>query len=291
MQNINPCLWFDNQAEEAVKFYASLFKNSQIGKTAYYGESGSEASGQKKGSVMTIEFELEGQKILGLNGGSYFKFTPALSFFVWCDTEEEIDKLWQGLSKQGQVRMELDQYPWAKKYGWTADQYGVEWQVILASNAQKIAPAFLFVDKLFGKGEEAIRFYMSLFKESKIEMMKRDDTTQSIMHCVFSLAGKNIVLMEGTGSHGYTFSPAFSFVVNCETQDEVDYYWDKLSQGGSTEQCGWLQDKYGVSWQIVPTLLGKLVSDPDTAKAEKVMKAMLKMTKLDIKTLEKAYVQ
>lgn len=288
MQKIHPCLWFDNQAEEAANFYVSIFKNSKIEKVVRYGESAAQASGQKKGTVMTVEFEIEGQSVLGLNGGPIFKNTPALSLFVWCDTEKEIEQLWQKLSQGGTSRFALDKYPWSEKYGWTTDKYGVEWQLILAKNRQKIAPAFLFVDKLFGKGEEAMNFYMSLFKNSKVESMTKDEKTKTIAHAVFSLDGQNFVLMEGQGEHHYTFSSAFSLVINCDTQDEVDQYWSKLSKEGATEQCGWLKDKYGVSWQVTPRVLEKLISDPDPVKSEKVMKAMLTMKKLDIKGLEEA---
>lgn len=289
MQKIYPCLWFENQAEDAAKLYTTLFKNSRIDQIARYGESGAKVSGKKKGEVMTIDFEIENQRVMGLNGGPLFKFTPALSFFVSCDSEKEITDLWQNLSKGGEVRMGLDKYPWAEKYGWTRDRFGVEWQLMLTSNRQKIAPAFLFVDKLFGKGEEAMNFYMSLFKNSGVLSMSRDENTKTIQHCVFNLAGQEFALMEGPGTHNYTFSLAYSFVVNCESQDEVDYFWNKLSNDPAQEQCGWLMDKYGVSWQIVPNVIGKMMSDPDPVKAEKVMSAMLKMKKLDIKTLELAY--
>ncbi len=239
--------------------------------------------------MSSIEVELEGQTVVGLNGGPHFKFTPAMSFFVWCDTKEEMQVLWQRLSTGGKIRKNLANEPWAQEYAWTSDKFGVEWQLLLFKNKQKFAPAFLFVDELFGKGEEAIHFYMSLFEDSKIEVMNRDEETQTIMQCVFSLAGRDFVMMEGPGSHGYTFSPAFSLIVNCETQEEIDQYWVKLSEGGLTQQCGWLQDKYGVSWQIVPTILSQLISDPDSAKSERVMKALLEINKIDIKTLEEAY--
>ncbi len=157
MQKITPFLWFDDKAEEAVKFYTSIFENSKIGKIARYDEAGEKASGRPRGSVMTVEFQLEGQQFVALNGGPQFKFTEAISF-----------------------------------------------------------------------------------------------------------------------------------VVNCETQEEVDYYWEKLSAGGKEVQCGWLKDKYGLSWQIVPTVLGKLVSDKDAAKSQRVMQAMLKMVKLDVKKLKQA---
>jgi predicted 3-demethylubiquinone-9 3-methyltransferase (glyoxalase superfamily) len=157
MQKITPFLWFDDAAEEAVKLYTSIFKNSKIGTIARYSEEAANASGRPKGSVMTITFELDGQEFMALNGGPHFKFTEAVSF-----------------------------------------------------------------------------------------------------------------------------------VVNCETQAEVDEFWEKLSAGGQPGPCGWLKDKYGVSWQIVPTALGKLLSDPDPQKSKRVMAAMLQMTKIDIERLEQA---
>lgn len=158
MQKITPFLWFDTQAEEAANFYVATFKNSKLGNVARYDEASAKVSGRPPGSVMTIEFEIEGQTFTALNGGPIFKFTPAISF-----------------------------------------------------------------------------------------------------------------------------------VVNCETQEEVDHLWSALSAVKEAEQCGWLQDKYGVSWQIVPTILSKLVSDPDPKKSQRVIQAMLQMKKLDIVELQKAY--
>jgi predicted 3-demethylubiquinone-9 3-methyltransferase (glyoxalase superfamily) len=160
MQKITPFLWFDDRAEEAATFYTSIFRNSKIVKIARYGDAGAEVSGRPKGTVMTVEFQLEGQEFVALNGGPQFKFTEAISF-----------------------------------------------------------------------------------------------------------------------------------VVNCQTQEEVDEYWKKLSDGGQEVQCGWLKDKYGLSWQIVPTILGEMLSDSDPRKAERVMKAMLRMKKIDIKGLKQAYEQ
>jgi predicted 3-demethylubiquinone-9 3-methyltransferase (glyoxalase superfamily) len=158
MQKITPFLWFNNQAGEAAKFYITVFKKSKILNVARYGEASEKPSGKPKGSVMTVAFELAGQKFMALNGGPHFKFTEAISF-----------------------------------------------------------------------------------------------------------------------------------VVSCRTQAEVDYFWQKLSAGGKEVQCGWLKDKYGISWQIVPTILGELLSDRDTAKRERVMQALLKMVKLDIKKLKQAF--
>ena len=160
MQKIIPCLWFDDKAEEAAKFYASIFKNSKIGDVSRYGKEGYEFHGKEDGTVMTVDFEIEGQQFVALNGGPIFKFNEAISFQV-----------------------------------------------------------------------------------------------------------------------------------HCETQKEVDYYWEKLSEDGDekAQQCGWLKDKYGVSWQIVPVVLTKMLQDKDSKKSQRVMKALLQMRKLDIKTLTQAY--
>jgi predicted 3-demethylubiquinone-9 3-methyltransferase (glyoxalase superfamily) len=238
---------------------------------------------------MTVAFELDGQNIGALNGGPIYKHTPAMSFFVWCQSEGEIDGLWQKLSSGGEVRMELSRYPWSEKYGWTRDRYGIEWQLILKAHRQKIAPALLFVREMFGKAQEAINFYMSLFENSKIGSMARDEASRSILHCVFSLAGQDFVIMDGQGAHDYAFSPAFSLVVNCKTQEEVDNYWNRLSDKGRPNQCGWLNDRFGVSWQVVAVALFELIDDRDPVKSQRAMRAMLKMKKLDIGELRQAY--
>lgn len=157
---------------------------------------------------------------------------------------------------------------------------------------QKITPFLWFNDK----AEDAANFYVSLFKNSKIVTVTRygEDGARAsgrpkgtVMTVVFQLDGQEFTALNGGPT--FTFSPAVSFVVNCETQEEIDRLWDKLTQGGKPVQCGWLTDKYGLSWQIVPTLLGKLLQDKDPLKAERVMKAMLGMVKIDIKGLQQAY--
>lgn len=286
MKKISTCLWFNIQAEQAVEFYAKVFKNTKILKTTRYSEASAKVSGQKVGSTMTIDCEIEDLSVLALNGGPQFKFSPSLSVFVGCTSENEITEKWKMLSQGGVVRMGLDKYPWAEKYGWTTDQFGVEWQLIHSPRSQKIVPAFLFVDSLFGRGDEAIDLYTSLFPNSNVEFMARDEKTKSIQHCAFTLGGQGFVLMEGTGQHGHTFSHATSLTVQCENQGEIDRFYDKLSSGGSTEPCGWLKDKFGVSWQIVPAVLGELMTNPE--KSEKVMQALLKMKKIDLAALLQA---
>ena len=155
---------------------------------------------------------------------------------------------------------------------------------------QKITP-FLWFD---GKAEEAMRFYVSIFKNSKVGSITRygdagPGPKGTVMVVTFQLDGQEFIALNGGPQ--FTFSPAISLVVNCETQGEVDALWEKLSEGGEKLQCGWLKDKYGLSWQIVPTVLGKMMQDKDAEKSQRVMKAMLQMNKIDIARLKQAYVQ
>jgi predicted 3-demethylubiquinone-9 3-methyltransferase (glyoxalase superfamily) len=296
-QKISPFLWFDNQAEEAVNFYTSIYKNSNISTISRYGEEGARASGRRKGSIMTIAFQLEGQDYVAINGGPVFQITQAISFFVNCDTLREIDTLWEKLSEGGTVLMEFDKYPFSEKYGWIQDRFGVSWQLMLQGRTQKIAPCLMFSGQRHKMAEDAIRFYISVFRNSGIIQLERYLAGQgpegSVIHSKFVLNGQEFIAMDSHIALSFSFTPAISFFVNCETQEEVDYYWDKLSEGGDekAQQCGWLQDKYGVSWQIVPAVLGQMMGDPDPEKSGRVMQAMLQMKKLDINILKNAYEQ
>ena len=160
----------------------------------------------------------------------------------------------------------------------------------MATKMQKITPFLWFDDK----AEEAMNFYVSIFKNSKRGRISRygeagPGPKGTVMVATFQLEGQDFIALNG-GPH-FKFTEAISLVVNCETQDELDAFWEKLSEGGSKGQCGWLKDKYGLSWQVVPTALGKLMSDPDPEKSKRVMTAMLKMTKMDIQGLQQAYDQ
>ncbi|NOS66797.1 MAG: VOC family protein [Candidatus Peribacteraceae bacterium] len=297
MQKISPCLWFDTQAEEAVKLYTSIFKNSKVGETSRYDAEAAKVSGQPEGSVLTVEFEIEGHAFTALNGGPIFKLTPAISFFVNCEKIEEVDALWEKLSDGGKTLMELGKYPYSEKYGWVQDKFGVTWQLMHVTEKpkQKIVPCFLFVGKNFGKADEALKFYVSTFPDANVDSLQKAppgppyNNPDAVMHAAITLRGQSFSIMDGPGEHAFTFTEAISLIVNCETQEEIDGYWKKLSAVKESEQCGWLKDKYGVSWQIVPTILGKLLADKDKEKAGRVMKAMLEMKKLDIKKLQEAY--
>ena len=292
-QKIAPFLWFDNRAEEAANFYTSLFNNSKVNTVTRYSAEAAIASGMNEGTVMTVSFTIEGYEFVAINGGPVFQLSPVISFFVNCGSVQEIDMLWEKLAEGGTIMMELDSYPFSEKYGWVQDKFGVSWQLILPGRKQKITPCFMFTGEQHLKAEEAITFYTSVFTNSEIIQLERYGKEVgpegAVVHAKFMLDGQEFVAMDSHELLPYNFNPAISLVVNCKTQTEVDYYWERLSEGGYEEaqQCGWLQDKFGVSWQIVPNVLGELLSHPD--KGGNVMQAMLQMKKLDINILMQAY--
>jgi predicted 3-demethylubiquinone-9 3-methyltransferase (glyoxalase superfamily) len=272
------CLWFDGNAKEAALFYCSVFNNSRI--TA--------------DSSMVVHFELEDVKMMALNGGPHFKFSPAISFFVTTETAEETDALFNKLSDGGDVLMPLDKYDWSEKYGWCQDKFGLSWQVFTAKpgqSIQKINPMLMFVNEQAGKAAQAIEFYIDIFPESSVgDVIHYDEgegaPTNYIKHGQFFLGNYKMMVMDNGSPTPFNFNESISMVVNCDTQEDINHYWDKLSGGGSEGRCGWLKDQFGVSWQIVPSVLGELMTDP--AKAGKTMEAYMKMKKFDIAELVRA---
>ena len=295
MQKITPFLWFDNQAEEAVNFYVSLFEKSKINNTMRYNEESAKASGREAGSVMTIGFELNGQNFAAINGGPIFKFNPSISFSINLETEEEVNKLWSSLIKSGSALMELGKYDWSEKYGWLQDKYGVSWQISIGqkeSLKNVIMPSMLFVGDNFGRAEDALNFYTSLFENSKICVIVpaakgENESGQKVLYSQCNLNGGELIIMENEFEHAFNFNEAISFVVNCKGQKEVDYFWNKFTEDGTESMCGWLKDKFGVSWQIVPEELHKALGNSDPGKAKKSMHAMLQMKNIIIGDLGK----
>ncbi len=271
-KQIYPCLWFDGQAKAAAEYYCSIFNNSKI-------------TGE---SAIAVQFEIEGKTIMGLNGGPMFKINPSISLMVTCETTEEIDRIWYWLSEGGSAMIPIDQYPWSERYGWVVDKFGMTWQLMLGElspEGQKIVPSLLFVGNLFGKGAQAIRDYAAIFGNSAIHHLEmyqdgEDQPEGTLKFGSFTLNDTKFAAMDGPGTHEFEFNEGVSFVVECKNQEEIDYYWDQLTQGGSESRCGWLRDRYGISWQIIPEILGKLMSDPE--KGTRVMQEVMKMKKLDI---------
>ena len=276
--SIYPCLWFDGKAKEAASFYCSIFNNSKI----------------TTDSQMVVKFELEGKAIMGLNGGPMIKINPAISFFVTCQSNEEIESYWNKLIEGGNAMMALNNYPWADKYGWVVDKFGMTWQLMLGAlpaNGQKIIMSLLFVNEQFGKAREAIETYTAIFPDSPVDTLQLYEAGEGqpvgfLKFGHFSLNKEVFAAMDGPGDHQFKFNEGVSFVVECEKQEEIDYYWNKLTDGGKESMCGWLVDKFGVSWQIVPAIIASLMTDPE--KVPRVMQAVMKMKKLNIETLVNA---
>ena len=283
IEKITPFLWFDNQAEEAANFYVSVFGNSTVKKVARNGD-----------SVMVVDFLLGEQKFTALNAGPMFKFNPSISFFVVCETEAETDAVWQKLSKGGQVMIPLEKQVWSEKYGFLQDRYGLAWQISLGKMedvGQKFTPSMLFTGPQRSRGEAAVNFYTEVFANSSIESILKYGAGQegpegSVNHAQFKLEGQTFMIMDNPYDQHFTFNEAISFVVKCVEQEEVDFFWDKFTaDGGQESNCGWLKDKFGVSWQIIPEALPRLLADPDPAVAQRAMNAMLKMHKIEIEKL------
>jgi predicted 3-demethylubiquinone-9 3-methyltransferase (glyoxalase superfamily) len=208
------------------------------------------------------------------------------------EDEEEINRVWAKLTENGIVLMDLNTYPWSPLYGWCADQFGVNWQIMKNHESHaKLAPNLMFNGVNNGKANEAIDFYTSLFPNSEIRHKAlyekgEHDTEGNVKYSQFTLNGKPFHLMESSMEHQHNFNEGVSMMVTVDTQEEIDHLWDNLVAEGSPGRCGWLKDKYGVSWQIVPSVLGKLMSNPETAP--KATYAFLQMSKFVIAELEAA---
>jgi len=291
MHRISPHLWFDKEAREAGEFYTSVFPDSRIKYT-------NTLHNTPSGSVDILSIELAKQEFQLISAGPLFKFNPSVSFLVACKTKDEVDALWGKLSRGGLALMELGQYPFSERYGWTQDRYGLSWQVMFTGDRpvqQKITPTLMFVGNVCGKAEEAINLYTSVFKDSKVDQVMRygkgeePDKEGTVRHAGFTLEGQDFAAMDSAHDHKFGFNEAISFVVDCDTQAEIDYFWGKLSAVPAAEQCGWIKDRYGVSWQITPTVMEKMLKDKDPKKLARVTEAFLKMKKFDIEALKRAY--
>lgn len=243
---------------------------------------------------MVVNAAVSGQKFMFLNGGPEFRPNPSLSFFVVCETVEEVDAAWRKLADDGTVLMPLDAYPWSSRYGWVQDRFGFSWQLSygkLEDVGQKFTPSLLFTGDNAGKAEEAIRFYTSVFTPSSVTGILRygpneEDAEGNVKHAQFSLNGSVMMAMDSSFAHGFHFNEAISLVVECADQQEIDHFWNNLTEGGAESRCGWLKDRYGVSWQIIPEILKDLMENPE--KRDRVVQAFLKMKKFDIAALEDA---
>lgn len=272
---VYPCIWFDGTAKEAAELYCSLFAQS----------------GLKECTHMVVNFEIGGQHIMGLNAGPMFKPNPAISFYAIFEDKAALLKAWDTLLQGGSVLMPLDKYQWSEQYGWLQDKYGVNWQLTygkVSDVGQAVVPLFMFCGENQGKAEAAMNYYTALFDNGRIEMaahyeeeMARVDAR--VVHARFRINDSLLMAMDSAVAQPFTFSEGVSMVVTCDTQEEIDHYWNKLTINGQESMCGWCRDQFGVWWQVVPSVLGQLMMD--RSRAPRVMDAFMKMKKFNIQAL------
>jgi predicted 3-demethylubiquinone-9 3-methyltransferase (glyoxalase superfamily) len=298
MQKITPHLWFDKEAREAAEFYTSVFPDSKITNTSTLHDTPS-------GDTDLVSFDLAGQSFMAISAGPLFKFNPSVSFFVNFDPSQDknarqnIDILWEKLIQGGAALMPIQEYPFSKRYGWVQDKYGLSWQLILSNPEGEerpvIIPSLLFVGDVAGRAEEAINFYLSVFNDSKLGSIQRygpgqePDKEGTITFADFMLLGQWFAAMDSAHKHEFAFNEAISFIVHCDDQGEIDYYWDRLSAVPEAEQCGWLKDRFGLSWQVAPTSMGEMMGNGTTEQIERLTQAFLQMKKFDLAELQRAY--
>lgn len=277
--SVYPCITLKGKVAEAAEFYTDVFKEAGVIQT----------------SPFVIQMQLFGQKLMLLNDGPTSQPNASVSFMVMCDSAEDTEEFWFSLSDGGTVLMALDSYPWSPKYGWIMDKYGVSWQLYTNdadAATQKVCPTLMFTGAGAGKASEAVHFYTRVFPDSAIEGILKyaegeGDNTDFVKHAQFTVKGYTLMAMDSSANHGFSFNDAISLVVECEDQAEIDRYWEQLTaDGGQEVACGWLTDKYGISWQIIPKVLAELMKDKE--RIPRVMGEVMKMKKLIIEDMVNA---
>lgn len=292
MQKIVPHLWYDGDAETAARHYTALVPGSAINATVRYPDVGQEVHGRAPGSVMFLDFRLGDTRLVALNGGPMFRFTPAVSLFVMLEDRAALDRLWDGLAEGGSVLMPIDRYDWSERYGWLADRWGLNWQVMLGKGVRTVVPELMFAGEKAGKAAEALAFYAGLFPGGAVgpaTLHTMDGQKPgSLAHAELRFGDDAIKAMDNAPAD-FAFNEALSLMVDCDDQAEVDRLWSALSAIPEAEACGWLKDRYGVSWQITPRALERMMTSGDAAAVRRLTASFMKMRKLDLATLERAY--
>lgn len=298
MQKIIPHLWFDTQAKEAAEFYSTAFPNSKVTNVTVLHDTPS-------GDCDLVSFEVMGYSFMCMSAGPIFKTNPSMSFMVnfdpsqMDDATEALNTVWGKLIDGGKIMMPLDKYPFSEHYGWVEDKFGVSWQLMLTNPAGEqrpaIVPSIMFVGHNVGKAQEATDFYLSVFKDAKRGTIAtypagmEPDKEGNLMYTDFTLEGQWFAAMDSAQNHQFNFTEGNSLMINCDTQEEMDYYWDKLTAVPESEQCGWLKDKYGLSWQICPTEMYKMMSEGTREQIDRVTQALMPMKRLDLAKLRDAF--
>lgn len=274
--DIYPCVLFEREAADAGTFYADLY--------------GGTASSENPFVTMVDVF---GQKLMLLNYGMPIDKTPALNLHLKIDDDAEVDRIFSALKEGGRELMPLGSYPWSPRYGWVNDRFGTSWQVYGTGGAtqpQTLVPSLMFVGDKVGKCSEAMELYTSTFLNSRSNGAKKDDKG-NVMHADFEIDGYHLYAMDSEGPHAFDFNNGVSMLVLTDDQAQTDHYWSSLLAGGGKEmQCGWLEDRYGVRWQIAPKAIIAMVGDnANPEKQQRAIAEMMKQIKLEIAPIEAAY--
>ncbi|MDP2814144.1 MAG: VOC family protein [Erysipelotrichaceae bacterium] len=290
MHKIIPHLWFDTQAIEAVNFYISLFSGSEIDGITVIKDTPS-------GDCDFVNFTLAGHTFSAISAGPYFTLNPSISLAVAFEQEKELCEVWEKLSEDGEPLMPLQEYPFCPLYGWIQDRFGLSWQLMLlrpGDITHKIIYSFLFSQAHNGLSEAAAHYYMDVFEEGELNMLEYYEpnevspTNAKVKYLNFNIVGEQFSMMDNAYDTKYDFNEGFSFMIMCENQAEIDYYWEKLSHNPEAEQCGWCKDRFGVSWQIVAANWDEVLFKGTEEEKARVTEAFLQMKKFDLAQLERA---
>ncbi len=282
-QRIIPNIWCDRNAEEVAAFYASVFDETSFRVTARYPTEGlPDFQREFAGQAVLVDVDLSGFRISLINAGSEFRPTPAISFLVSVDARRFggdplaarawINRTWTRLGEEGLALMDIGEYPFSALYGWVEDKYGVSWQLKLTDPAREpvplIIPMLTFGGPMQSKAKEAVELYTALLPDSGIDRVVEypvtliPDADDTVRYADFRLAGQAFGIMDSQVDQDFAFTPGVSLQVDCDGQEEIDRLWDALSAVPAAEQCGWLTDRFGVSWQIVPSNMAELMQRP-----------------------------
>lgn len=304
MQKIIPHLWFDKEAVEAAQFYTSVFPESKLMHQT-------KLHNTPSGDCDIVSFTIWNKEFMAISAGPLFKFNSSTSFIVNFDplffnnsadrdkaALDALNSAWEKLSAGGNIMMAIDAYPFSKRYGWVQDKYGVSWQLMLTNPEGEprtsIVPSLMFTGDRYNKAEEALKFYQSVFKNSKAGNIHHypagmpNDKESAMMYGDVKLEDTWFAAMDSGYDHGFSFNEAISFLVTCNDQAEIDYYWEKLSAVPEAEQCGWLKDKFGVSWQISSANMEEIMRTGTQEQIDRVAAAFMPMKKIDLAKIKAA---
>lgn len=280
-QKIIPNIWFDHDADEAGLFYSEVFPEATATVGARYPDELEGWQADYAGKTLTVDVDIDGYLLTLINAGPEFRPNPSISFMLnfdplmfdgAADARARLDETWQRLSEGGRVLMELGAYPFSARYGWVEDRFGVSWQLLLTDPEGDprpfVIPQLMFSGAVQNRAQEAAEFYTSLFPAATLGLIAEYPEQSgpadagSVMFGEFRLADQWFSMMDSAVEQDAAFSCGVSLEVRCADQAEIDHYWDALSVVPEAEQCGWLADRFGVSWQIVPENMGELMSRP-----------------------------